>query len=286
MKLFVVAPSGMLGRAWMELLRERGLPHCAGGRPGLDILDGASVDAGIPSDVDVIVNCSAWTDVDGAETHEADATAVNGLAVRTLAERAKAIGAVLVHYGTDYVFDGQGSVDGEARAPYRVDAPVAPINAYGRSKAAGEAALKESGCEHLYLRTSWLYAPWGKNFVLTMAKLAKERDTLRVVDDQRGRPTSAEHLARTTLALLEKGARGFLHVTDGGECSWHELASHVASRVSPRCTVQPCSSDEYPRPAKRPAYSVLDVGPTEAIVGTLEDWRVHVDRVLHRAGLV
>ena len=125
MKLFVVAPSGMLGRAWMELLQERGLPHLSGGRPSLDILDPSSVEAGIPSDVDVIVNCSAWTDVDGAETYEADATRVNGLGVRILAERAKRIGAVLVHYGTDYVFDGNGT------APYPVDAPLAPLNAYG-----------------------------------------------------------------------------------------------------------------------------------------------------------
>ncbi len=280
MKLFVVAPSGMLGRAWMELLQERGLPHLSGGRPSLDILDPSSVEAGIPSDVDVIVNCSAWTDVDGAETYEADATRVNGLGVRILAERAKRIGAVLVHYGTDYVFDGNGT------APYPVDAPLAPLNAYGRSKAAGELALHESGCAHLYLRTSWLYAPWGKNFVLTIAKLAKDRPSLRVVDDQRGRPTSAEHLARTTLALLEKGARGFLHATDGGECTWHELAAHVAARVNPSCVVEPCSSDEYPRPAKRPAYSVLDLGPTEALIGPMGDWRVHVDHVLERAGAI
>lgn len=285
MKLFVVAPSGMLGRAWMELVEERGLTHLSGGRPSLDILDPSSVEAGIPSDVDVIVNCSAWTDVDGAETYEADATRVNGLGVRILAERAKQIGAVLVHYGTDYVFDGNGGSEGSAPTPYPVDAPIAPINAYGRSKAAGEIAIQESGCAHLYLRTSWLYAPWGKNFVITIAKLAKDRESLRVVDDQRGRPTSAEHLARTTLALLEKNARGFLHATDGGECTWHELAAHVASRVNPSCRVEPCSSDEYPRPAKRPAYSVLDLGQTEALVGPMGDWRAHVDHVLVRAGL-
>ncbi|MBX3246632.1 MAG: dTDP-4-dehydrorhamnose reductase [Myxococcales bacterium] len=275
-RFVVVAPTGMLGRAFVELGAARGLPLRTAGRQGADL----EVDLLAPTtlaaidDVDVVINCAAWTDVDGAETHEADATRLNGDAVRALAERCRDVGALLVHFGTDYVFDGEGE------APYPVDAPLAPLNAYGRSKAAGERALAEVGAPHLYLRTSWLYAPWGKNFVLTIAKLARERDALKVVDDQRGRPTSAEGLARTTLALVEAGARGTLHATDGGECTWFELAAHIASRVAPGCAVQPCSSDEYPRPAKRPRYSVLDLGPTEALIGPLPDWREQVDAVL------
>lgn len=275
-RALVLAPGGMLGRAFVELFDARGVPFRTAGRKGadvaVDLLEPATLES--IDDVDVVVNCAAWTDVDGAEAHEDEATRLNGDAVRALAERCREIGAVLVHFGTDYVFDGEG------RAPYPVDAPLAPLNAYGRSKAAGERALAEVGAPHLYLRTSWLYAPWGKNFVVTIAKLAQERDVLKVVDDQRGRPTSAEGLARATLALLDAGARGTLHATDGGECTWFELATHIASRVAPGCTVHPCTSDEYPRPAKRPRYSVLDLGPTEALVGPLPDWREQVDAVL------
>src|SRR5690606_41203248 len=128
----------------------------------------------------------------------------------------------------------------------------------------------------------WLYAPWGKNFVRTIAKLASERPELKVVDDQRGRPTSAEHLARASLALLEGGARGTFHVTDGGECTWFELAREVAAKVAPSCRVVPCTTAEHPRPAKRPAYSVLDLRETEARIGPMPDWRATVASVLAR----
>src|SRR5690606_14409224 len=135
----------------------------------------------------------------------------------------------------------------------------------------------------LLIRTSWLYAPWGKNFVLTIARLAKEKPELRVVHDQRGRPTSAEHLARASLALLEAEAHGTFHVTDGGECSWFELAREVARTVAPSCAVHPCTSAEFPRPALRPAYSVLDLSETEARLGPMPDWRANLADALRRA---
>jgi len=189
-------------------------------------------------------------------------------------DASRATDALLVHYSTDYVFNGR------ARSPYPIDAPLEPINAYGRSKAVGEKALRESGCRHLLLRTSWLYAPWGANFVLTMRKLTGERDELRVVDDQIGRPTSAEHLAATSMKLIEADAEGTFHVTDGGQCSWHGFATAIALAVNPNCRVVPCASDEFPRPARRPAYSVLDLGPAEAIVGPMRDWKDNLADVL------
>jgi len=279
-RALLIAPEGMLGRAWKALLEERGLAHDVTGLPAFDLLDDASVAAGVRAEHDVVINCAAWTDVDGAEEHEAKATAVNGEAVGRLARRCLEVGATLVHYGTDYVFSG------DAEAPYPVDAPIDPVNAYGRSKAAGERALEEVGAPYLHLRTSWLYAPWGKNFVLTMARLGQERDRLQVVNDQRGRPTSCRHLAATTLALLEKEARGTFHVTDGGECTWFDLAAHVVGRVAPGTEVAPCTSDAFPRPAKRPAYSVLDLSATEALVGPMGAWEAHVDAALEAAGLI
>jgi len=277
-RLIVLGPGGKLGRAFVAVLTARGLPFRTAGRRGadltVDLLQPESL-AGIDH-ADVVVNCVGWTDVDGAEAHEEAATRINGHALGALGRRCREVGAVLVHFGTDYVFDGL------AQAPWPVDAPLSPINAYGRSKAAGERALAASGADHLLLRTSWLYAPWGRSFVLAIARLARARAELAVVDDQRGRPTSAEGLARTTLALLERGARGTLHATDGGECSRYELALHVASRVAPGCVVRPCASADHPRPARRPSYSVLDLGPTEALIGPLPGWREGVDAVLRR----
>lgn len=277
MTYVVIGADGMLGRAFLSLFESRAQPARGLLWPDFDLTDLASIERGLSGDVRAVVNCAAYTDVDGAETNEPTALAINGTAVRHLVERCDALGVPLVHFSTDYVFDGQGT------RPYPIDHPVAPLNAYGRTKRAGEEAVLASSGPHLVVRTSWLYAPWGKNFVLTIAKLAMERPELRVVDDQRGRPTSAEHLARVTLALLEQGARGTFHVTDGGECTWYELASEVASIVAPACRVLPCATAEFPRPAPRPAYSVLDLSETEARVGPMPDWRQHVADALSRA---
>lgn len=275
-RVILLGSGGMLGRAWLELAAREGLSVVAFDYPALDLTRREHLD-GLPlADADVVVNCTGWTDVDGAETREADATALNGHGVGWLAERCHAAGRLLVHYSTDYVFSG------DATAPYPVDHPRAPLNAYGRSKAVGEELIEASGAEHLLLRTSWLYAPWGNNFVRTMARLGRSKDSVRVVHDQRGRPTSAEHLAAASLALVREGARGTLHVTDGGECTWYELACAVIERVNPACKVDPCTSAEFVRPAKRPAYSVLDLGPTEALLGAMPPWQAHVAEVVAR----
>lgn len=271
MKAFLIAPGGMLGRAWEDLLKAESIDYAVGRRPRFDLTRPESIDL---QGATVVINCAAYTDVDGAEKDESGANAVNGTGVRTLADLCAETGARLVHYSTDYVFPGQAS------APYPCDAPRDPLNAYGRSKALGEEAIEDSGCAHLIVRTSWLYAPWGKNFVLTMRNLGRSRETLSVVDDQRGRPTSCRHLARTTLAMLRHGASGTHHITDGGECTWYELASHVVAQTNPNCTVGPCSSDAFPRPAPRPAYSVLDLSRTEAAVGAMPSWQDNVNAAL------
>lgn len=276
LRALLVSPDGMLGRALSALLASQGVVVTEVGYPAFDLTKDETLDAVDWSAVDVVLNCAAWTDVDGAEANEAGATAVNGEGVGRLAQRCRDAGAVLVHYSTDYVFDGKAS------APYAVDHPRSPVNAYGRSKAVGETRIELCGAEHLIIRTSWLYAPWGGNFVRTMARLGRDKDSLRVVDDQRGRPTSAEHLASATWALLGKGARGMFHVTDGGECSWYELAKAVIEAVDPTCKVEPCTSEEFPRPAPRPAYSVLDLSQTEALIGPMPAWQDNVADVVKR----
>lgn len=274
----ILGGSGMVGRAWHGLLTSHGVPHRVLSRPDIDLLEPASLAAAIDDGDELIVNAAAWTDVDGAESAEPDAIRANGEAVGVLADRAARTGATLLHYSTDYVFSGH------AESAYPVDAPIHPVNAYGRSKAAGERLLVGSGCDHLLLRTSWVYAPWGRNFVRTIASLSAGRKELRVVDDQRGRPTSAESLAETSLAIYLAGGRGTFHATDAGECTWHEFAAEIVTLLRRRCRVLPCSSDAFPRPAKRPAYSVLDLSTTEQLIGPRTHWRVSLARVIERLG--
>ncbi|MEM9021562.1 MAG: dTDP-4-dehydrorhamnose reductase [Planctomycetota bacterium] len=272
--ILLIAPEGMLGTAWSRLLEQRGIPYRTAALPGFDITDAASIRRHVTAELGVVVNCSAYTDVDGAEEHEERATAINGSGVGELAVACKDTDALLVHYSTDYVFNGN------ATQPYRTDQALDPLNAYGRSKAVGEQAIRDTAGPHLILRTSWLYAPWANNFVRTIARLATERESLKVVDDQRGRPTSAEHLAAASLRLIEEDAHGTLHLTDGGQCTWFDFATAIAARANPECKIEPCGSDAYPRPAKRPAYSVLDLGPTEAIIGEMPNWQHNLAAVM------
>ena len=147
-------------------------------------------------------------------------------------------------------------------------------------QAAGETLLWNSGCDHLVIRTSWLYSPWGKNFVRTMVDKMTQLESVKVVQDQQGRPTSAAHLAEVSLSLYTIGARGTYHVCDGGICTWYDFALEIARQAQLNCSVRACTSDEFPRPATRPAYSVLDVSNTEALVASMPDWKTNLARVL------
>ena len=276
--ILLIAPEGMLGTAWRKCLEAKGIPYRTAALPEFDITDPNSIKKFVTPDIGVVINCCAYTNVDAAEESEDMATLVNGTGVGYLSEACCQAQALLVHYSTDYVFDGN------ATEPYKVDGAIEPCNAYGRSKAEGEKEIRDHDCQYLIIRTSWLYAPWGNNFVNTIAKLAKEKESLQVVNDQRGRPTSAEHLAATSLRLIEEGARGTLHVTDGGQCTWFDFAKMIAEHANPACKVEPCGSEQYPRPAVRPAYSVLDLGPTEAIVGELAGWQTNLNNVLNQIG--
>jgi dTDP-4-dehydrorhamnose reductase len=268
--------TGMLGRAVAAALAARGTGHAVVEQDRLDLRQDETFTTGIGPGARVVINCTGWTNVDLAEAHEAEATVINGSGVGKLAERCKQLGALLVHFSTDYVFAGNAS------QPYAVDEPYAPLNAYGRSKAVGERLLVESGAEHLLIRTSWVYAPWGKNFVRTILGAARKRPTLRVVSDQLGRPSSAEQLAETTLGLLAAGGRGIFHCSDGGQCTWFEFARAAVAEAGIECQVDPCSSAEYPSPARRPSYSVLDLSRTEALIGPRISWQESLAAVVPR----
>ncbi|MBI1337767.1 MAG: dTDP-4-dehydrorhamnose reductase [Phycisphaera sp.] len=274
--VLLIGASGMLAHAWIKLMDERGIRHTDVDIPDFDLTREPSIVKHVDERYTMVVNCAAFTDVDGCETKYALAEKINGTGVGDLAKRCKHVGALLVHYSTDYVFNGQ------ATTPYTTDDTRDPINAYGKSKALGEELIEAVAGEHLIVRTSWLYAPWGKNFVLTIARLAREKPTLKVVNDQRGRPTSAEHLAATTLALVEKDARGIYHVTDGGECTWYEFAQKIVELAGAKCDVHPCTTAEFPRLAKRPAYSTLEIIRTEMKVGPMTPWKENLKSVMER----
>ena len=237
---------------------------------------------------DVIVNAAAHTAVDKAEAEPELAHTINAAGPGVLAEEAARRGAWLVHYSTDYVFDGSGS------APRSEDAPTQPLSVYGRTKLAGEEAIRASGCRHLILRTSWVYAARGGNFAKTMLKLAQEREQLRVVGDQIGAPTGAELLADATAHAI-RAARGdeklggTYHVVAAGETSWHGYARHVLAKareagvvlkVAPDA-VEAVPTSAYPTPARRPLNSRLDTARFRAAFGlALPDWQLGVDRML------
>jgi dTDP-4-dehydrorhamnose reductase len=237
---------------------------------------------------DVIVNAAAYTAVDRAEGEPERAALVNTEAPRVLAREAAAIGAWLVHYSTDYVFDGSGST------PRAEDAPTGPLSVYGRTKLEGEQHIRTSGCRHLILRSSWLYAARGGNFARTMLQLAAERDALVVVDDQHGAPTGADLLADVTAhalraALANPSLAGSYHAVAAGETTWHRYAAFVIGwaraqglpiRVAPGA-VRAVPSSEFPSAARRPLNSRLDTGKLRAAFGlTLPPWELGVLRML------
>jgi dTDP-4-dehydrorhamnose reductase/4-ketoreductase len=255
MRWLVTGASGMLGQDTVRELRERGEDVTGLDRTALDIAEPGSVRQAFDDHrPDVVVNCAAYTAVDDAETDEARALRVNGEGPRLLARACAAHGARLVHVSTDYVFSG------EARGtPYPEDHAPAPRTAYGRTKLAGErAVLAEHQGGAVVLRTAWLYGAHGRNFVRTMLELEARRDTLDVVDDQRGQPTWSADVAALVADLGAGDARGVLHATNSGEATWFELAREVfrLAGADPE-RVRPTDSRSFPRPAPRPAYSVL-----------------------------
>lgn len=304
MSILLLGANGQLGRSFIE---EGGL--ATRGRLIAATRDGSRFDGGLAETADlsqpetlphqldrlrpqIIVNAAAYTAVDRAESEESLATRVNGEAVAVLSEWAAAHGALIIHYSTDYVFSGG------ATSPYATDAPTAPAGAYGRSKLAGEQALSNSGAQHLLLRTAWVYAPHGHNFLRTMLRLAAEREEIRIVADQHGSPTDTGLIVQATLAALDRWQEaspvqrdhmnGTHHLVASGSTTWcgfaeaimqEAQAQGVLARV-PRVT--PITTAEFPTPARRPAWSVLDNSGFQQQFGySLADWRQRLHHIIH-----
>ena len=279
MNILLAGRNGQVGWELQRTLQPVG-KVTAVGHAELDLADAAAVRRKLDEvRPDVIVNAAAYTAVDKAESEPEQANAVNAAAPALLAQEAARRGALLIHYSTDYVYDGAKA------APYVETDPTNPLGAYGRSKLAGEEGIRASGCDHLIFRTSWVYAARGANFLRTILRLAAEREELRIVMDQIGAPTWARLIAEATaLALRQALAErrhgrfesGLFHLACAGETSWHGFASAiVASRSGLRVkTVTPITTADYPLPAPRPANSRLDTSAFRARFGlALPDWR-------------
>ena len=239
----------------------------------LDITDKKAVEDFVcQNNIQIIVNCAAYTNVDRAEEDEATAERINAEAVRNLAEAVKRVDGTLFHISTDYVFGGEGNT------PRTEDMPLDPQGAYGRTKLHGEQAIAEVGCKAIIIRTAWLYSEFGKNFLLTMLRLTKEKPAINVVFDQVGTATYAGDLALTIFSIIEgdmyAGNEGVYHFSNEGVCSWYDFAQEIATAMGHKeCKISPCHSNEFPSPVKRPSYSVLDKTKIKSVFGiTIPYW--------------
>lgn len=274
MKWLITGAGGMVGTDLCDELTVRGEDVVALTRDDLDVTDSRSVDACVSDHAPaIIVNCAAYTKVDQAEAEESAANVINGSAVELLATAANSAGALLVQISSDFVFDGS------KRSPYEVTDSTHPLSAYGRSKLLGEIAATHAE-KHLIVRTSWLFGTNGPNFVEAIRnQIRNGAERLRVVEDQRGRPTYTPHLARAVVRLGMMAqhtdlARGIVHYADADECSWFDFAKAIVEESGVTIAVNPITTDEFPRPAKRPPYSVLSTERYERLTGiTPEAWR-------------
>ncbi|MEA2189113.1 MAG: dTDP-4-dehydrorhamnose reductase [Solirubrobacteraceae bacterium] len=267
MKLLVTGAGGMLGRAVVDAATRLGHDVRPTTRAQLDITDAELVArAVLDARPRAVINCAAYTDVDGAESDWRSAAAINGTGAGNVAAAAATVGAFVVHVSTDYVFDGS------KRQPWVESDPVAPLGVYGETKLAGEQAVAAAGPLHAIVRTAWLFGAGAKNFVDTMLALGAEREEVSVVTDQVGCPTWTGHLAEALVELAERPQdSGIHHIAGGGSCSWNELALEVFDRASIDCRVLPATTGQFPRPAARPAYSVLGSERDEPLV--LPPWQ-------------
>ena len=276
--VLITGANGQLGRAVTAQALSRGLSVAGSDLDTLDITDASAVERWVEeNDPRILVNCAAFTAVDDCETHEEEAQRINGAAVGLLAESCRRKGSLLIQVSTDYVFDGT------ATTPYREEDPVAPTSAYGRTKLVGEREAQKAP-RHLVVRTAWLYGLGGKNFVEAIRRQVESgTDRLRVVADQHGCPTFCDDLAAALLDLAATDFTGIVHAVNSGETTWHTFAGEIVRLVGASTAVDPVTSEAFPRPAPRPAYSVLNTSRLNTLLGrSMPSWQDALGRYLAR----
>lgn len=287
MRLLIAGANGMLGHDVRRAAERAGHEVVLRDLPELDITDEARVAALFENErPDATINCAAWTDVDGAESNAEVAHAVNAQGAGNLARVAASAGSPLLHISTDYVFDGAAPLDASGRPrPYVESDPTGPRSVYGATKLAGEQQVLAASPRHTVVRTAWLYGVDGRNFVETMLRLGGERETVQVVTDQVGCPTWSGHLASATIGLIEREVSGVVHQAGAGKASWNEFAAEIFRQAEVDCRVEPCTTAEMPRPAPRPAWSVMESEREDVI--PMPDWRDGLGEYLAaRAGMM
>ncbi len=284
----LVGADGMLGNM-VQALVPKNIDLISYTLPEFDITDPDTISTQLHhTRPDIIINCAAMTDVDGCESHREQAYSINGAGPGYLATTALEVGATLMHISTDFVFSGTSSVPTSEPVPYRETDRTEPLSVYGASKRQGEIGVESSGLhEYFIVRTSWLYGPWGKNFVETIIGLAHERKTLNIISDQTGTPTYSYDLAKAIWALLQTDQYGIYHYSNAGQCNWYQFACEIVRCMQETCDtlrveqINPISTAEYPLPAQRPAYSVLEKNKIIAATGIkIPAWQESLKRYL------
>ncbi len=287
MRVLIAGANGMLGLDVIRAAQRAGHQPLASDLPELDITDAAVVSEALrDAQPDAVLNCAAFTDVDGAQSHPDQAAAVNAAGAGNLARAAADAGVPLLHVSTDYVFDGRPPLDASGRPrPYLESDPTGPLSVYGRTKLDGERLVLDASDAHTVVRTAWLFGLGGRNFTATMLSLADERECVQVVDDQIGSPTWTGHLAPALIGLLEREVRGLVHLAGAGAVSWNGFAREIFRQAGRSCRVEAISSAEMSRPAPRPAWSVLETERDDVL--PIPDWRDGLAGYLAaRAGMV
>ena len=273
MRVLITGANGQLGNEMRRLGAVSPNEYLFTDVAELDITDKAAVAEFVKSNnVEIIVNCAAYTNVDKAEDDEATAELINATAVRNLAEAVKAVDCTLFHVSTDYVFGSEGNT------PRTEDMPTNPLGVYGKTKLHGEQAIAEVGAKAIIIRTAWLYSEFGNNFLKTMLRLTAEKESLNVVFDQVGSPTYAGDLALAIFSIIEGGVyagnEGVYHFSNERVCSWYDFATEIAAAAGHECVVMPCHSNEFPSKVTRPPFSVLDKTKIKTTFGIeIPHWR-------------
>ena len=269
MNILITGANGQLGHEMQRVAKESNdnyiFTDVAEGYENLDITDLEAIRKMVKANnIEIIVNCAAYTNVDRAESDFDTANLINNTAAGNLATAMKEVEGTLIHVSTDYVFQGDRNI------PCREDWPTNPLGVYGKTKLAGEKAIEATGCQHIILRTAWLYSQWGKNFVKTMQSLTASKDSLKVVFDQVGTPTYAGDLADAIAHIIntrQLDKTGIYHFSNEGVCSWFDFAKIICELSGNTCDIQPCYSEEFPSPVKRPHFSVLDKSKLKSTFG-------------------
>ncbi len=279
--VLITGASGQLGREWQNFFAKMGVNVTALSSNKLDITNPSQVEqAFVAYKPDYVINCAAYTAVDKAE-EDPLAFKVNRDGVKNLALSASRRGIKVVHYSTDYVFSGSDDDRIKLPAGYPESHPCEPINAYGKSKWEGEKMLREYCEDYIIIRVSWLCGLFGNNFVKTMLRLAGEKDHLRIINDQFGAPTFTENVVENTVALLQKDFRGVMHVSSSGLTNWYEFAEMIFAQSNKKISLEAIPSSEYPTPAKRPAFSKLDISRLKRTEGAkIVSWNEGLEKLL------